>query len=156
MNATTEGQERAVAPAADRRELLSINHYHNAEHLANERTHLAYMRTAIAVISLGITMNRFSRYLTETEHIERSGPLDLLRSTSQIGLGNGPFRLLVDGAGAASLPAGRTGNRQWRISIAAAADRVAHGDCAARRRGGDHLDVSWMTCHLGAEAACYV
>ena len=59
MSAATEGQERAVAPAPDRRELVSISHYHNAEHRANERTHLAYMRTAIAVISLGTTMNRF-------------------------------------------------------------------------------------------------
>ena len=87
MSAATEGQGRAVAPAPDRRELLSISHYHNAEHLANERTHLAYMRTAIAVISLGITMNRFSRYLSESEGVERSRPLGLLRSTSQIGLG---------------------------------------------------------------------
>jgi len=87
MIAVTGGQERAVAPAPDRRELLSISHYHNAEHLANERTHLAYMRTAIAVISLGITMNRFSRFLFENEQADRSRRLILLRSTSQIGLG---------------------------------------------------------------------
>lgn len=87
MSTAAPGQDRAVAPAPDRRELLSITHYHNAEHLANERTHLAYLRTAIAVISLGITMNRFSRYLSETEHLERSRPPGLLENTSQIGLG---------------------------------------------------------------------
>ena len=43
MSAVAPGEERAVAPAPDRRELLSIAHYHDAEHLAKERTHLAYL-----------------------------------------------------------------------------------------------------------------
>lgn len=39
MSAVAPGQERAAAPAPDHHELLSIAHYHNAEHLANdERT----------------------------------------------------------------------------------------------------------------------
>jgi putative membrane protein len=36
------------------------------EHLANERTYLAYVRTSIALISFGITINRFSLFLIET------------------------------------------------------------------------------------------
>jgi putative membrane protein len=40
-----------------------------SEHLANERTHLAWVRTAIALISFGITINRFSLYLIETRRL---------------------------------------------------------------------------------------
>ncbi len=37
-----------------------------SEHLANERTYLAYVRTSIALITFGITINRFSLFLIET------------------------------------------------------------------------------------------
>jgi uncharacterized membrane protein YidH (DUF202 family) len=59
MSAVAPSQERAVAPAPDRGEPLSIAHYRNPERLADERTHHAYARTAIAVISLGITHESF-------------------------------------------------------------------------------------------------
>jgi putative membrane protein len=36
-----------------------------SDHLANERTHLAYVRSAVALISFGITINRFSVYLRD-------------------------------------------------------------------------------------------
>lgn len=39
--------------------------HHVAEHLANERTILAWIRTAIAVMTLGIGINRFSLFLQE-------------------------------------------------------------------------------------------
>ena len=39
--------------------------HHVAEHLANERTILAWIRTAIAIMTLGIAINRFSLFLIE-------------------------------------------------------------------------------------------
>ncbi|MFI5001739.1 MAG: YidH family protein [Reyranellales bacterium] len=36
---------------------------HVTEHLANERTILAWVRTAIAIMTLGVAINRFSLYL---------------------------------------------------------------------------------------------
>ena len=39
--------------------------HHVSEHLANERTILAWIRTAIAVMTLGIAINRFSLFLVE-------------------------------------------------------------------------------------------
>ncbi len=39
--------------------------HHVSEHLANERTILAWIRTAIAVMTLGIAINRFSLFLLE-------------------------------------------------------------------------------------------
>ena len=38
---------------------------HISDHLANERTILAWIRTAIAVITLGVAINRFSLFLLE-------------------------------------------------------------------------------------------
>jgi putative membrane protein len=42
--------------------------HHVSEHLANERTILAWVRTAIAIITLGIALNRFSLFLVEFAH----------------------------------------------------------------------------------------
>ena len=42
---------------------------HVTEHLANERTLLAWIRTAIAVMTLGIAINRFSLFLMEVHQI---------------------------------------------------------------------------------------
>lgn len=36
-----------------------------SEHLANERTFLAFFRTALALASFGITINRFALYLAQ-------------------------------------------------------------------------------------------
>lgn len=38
---------------------------HISDHLANERTILAWIRTAISVIALGVAINRFSLFLKE-------------------------------------------------------------------------------------------
>ena len=43
---------------------------HISDHLANERTILAWIRTAIAVIALGVAINRFSLFLMEFYRIE--------------------------------------------------------------------------------------
>lgn len=42
---------------------------HVTEHLANERTILAWIRTAIAIMTLGVAINRFSLFLMEVHQI---------------------------------------------------------------------------------------
>ncbi|MGE0578616.1 YidH family protein [Reyranella sp.] len=39
--------------------------HHVTEHLANERTVLAWVRTSIAVMTFGVALNRFSLFLLE-------------------------------------------------------------------------------------------
>jgi putative membrane protein len=39
--------------------------HHVTEHLANERTILAWVRTSIAVMTFGVALNRFSLFLLE-------------------------------------------------------------------------------------------
>src|SRR5215475_3925159 len=46
---------------------------HVSEHLANERTILAWIRTAIAIMTLGIAINRFSLFLVEFSRIVPGG-----------------------------------------------------------------------------------
>lgn len=41
-----------------------------SDHLANERTILAWIRTAISVIALGVAINRFSLFLMEFYRVE--------------------------------------------------------------------------------------
>lgn len=61
---------------------------HASEHLANERTHLAYLRTAFSLISLGITVNRFSLYLMQQNELPSTSRRGhLLAGTEQVGLG---------------------------------------------------------------------
>jgi len=55
-------------------------------HLSNERTYLSQLRTSIAFMSFGITLNRFSIYLLEHDRPLKSGLL-LLREGKYIGLG---------------------------------------------------------------------
>ena len=47
--------------------------HHVSEHLANERTMLAWIRTAIAVMTLGVGINRFSLFLVEFSKIVPGG-----------------------------------------------------------------------------------
>ena len=42
---------------------------HVTEHLANERTLLAWIRTAIAVMTLGVAINRFALFLMEIHQV---------------------------------------------------------------------------------------
>ena len=42
---------------------------HISDHLANERTALAWIRTAIAVMTLGVAINRFSLFLMEFHQV---------------------------------------------------------------------------------------
>jgi putative membrane protein len=42
---------------------------HVTDHLANERTFLAWIRTAIAVMTLGVAINRFALFLMEMHQV---------------------------------------------------------------------------------------
>ena len=42
---------------------------HVSEHLANERTILAWIRTSIAVMTLGVAINRFALFLMEMHQV---------------------------------------------------------------------------------------
>lgn len=46
---------------------------HISEHLANERTILAWIRTALAIMALGVGLNRFSLFLLEVGPLGRGG-----------------------------------------------------------------------------------
>lgn len=46
---------------------------HVSDHLANERTILAWIRTAISVIALGVAINRFSLFLREFYQVVPQG-----------------------------------------------------------------------------------
>jgi putative membrane protein len=54
---------------------------HLAEHLANERTYLAYLRTSVSLMSFGLAINRFSLYL---EHLHDE-PVSRRFSAAMIG-----------------------------------------------------------------------
>jgi putative membrane protein len=82
-------RQRDLAPKADAdANSISAEHGNLSEYLANERTHLAYLRTAISLISLGITVNRFSLYLQQHEELpSRPGRVDLLGGAASAGIG---------------------------------------------------------------------
>jgi putative membrane protein len=61
---------------------------HIRDHLANERTYLAYVRTSLALLSLGITINRFALFLLERNAMPAaSGAHATLVSAEQLGIG---------------------------------------------------------------------
>jgi putative membrane protein len=69
---------------------------HLSDHLANERTYLAYLRTAIALISFGITVNRFSLFLIQSKEASEKtvARFDLL-GVSRVGFGMVVFGLVL-------------------------------------------------------------
>lgn len=59
-----------------------------SDHLSNERTYLAYLRTAVSLMSFGIAINRFSIFLeTSNRTPESSRPAGKLIGSEQIGIG---------------------------------------------------------------------
>lgn len=70
-------------------------HYRVSQHLANERTHLAYVRTAVALISFGITINRFSLYLLQQQVLPEFKEGGILRDAERIGFGMVVFGVLL-------------------------------------------------------------
>ena len=68
--------------------------HHVSEHLANERTMLAWIRTAIAVMTLGVGINRFSLFLVEFSHVVPGGRTANIHA-EQLGIGMVGLGLLV-------------------------------------------------------------
>ncbi len=61
---------------------------HIRDHLANERTFLAYLRTSLSLLSIGISINRFSLYLLEKNTIPTGGGVrTTLVGAEQLGIG---------------------------------------------------------------------
>src|SRR5262252_9428474 len=58
-----------------------------SDHLANERTYLAWLRTAIALLSFGITLNRFSLYLQQSNRLTPDAHFGVLRDSADVGTG---------------------------------------------------------------------
>lgn len=95
-----------------------------ADHLANERTFLAYVRTSIALISFGITLNRFSAFKIEQDKLGPETPQQrlFLGDTGRVGLGLALFgiALLVAAAIKATLAERAIGRGTYqpdRVSI---------------------------------------
>jgi putative membrane protein len=60
---------------------------HVSEHLANERTILAWIRTSIAVITFGVAINRFSLFLMEIHQVVPGMRSDANRHVEKLGIG---------------------------------------------------------------------
>ena len=69
--------------------------HHVSEHLANERTMLAWIRTAIAVMTFGVGINRFSLFLVEFSKIVPGGGHAANAHAEQLGIGLVGLGLLV-------------------------------------------------------------
>jgi len=66
------------------------------DYLANERTFLAYLRTALSLLSLGISINRFSLYLLDRNLVSPTpGSSAMLRNTESFGTGMAVIGLLL-------------------------------------------------------------
>ena len=96
MSAAAHERRRSADVIEQARTDPSIRHYQAAEHLSNERTHLAYLRMAVSLVSLGIIVNRFSVYLSQNGELDAERrPVGLLRDAKQIGLGMVLYGFLV-------------------------------------------------------------
>ena len=102
---------------------------HFTDHAANERTFLAWIRTAIAVMALGFLLERFDllvAFATDTAGIELNGPLRARDSMTLIGL------ILVGcGAGLTALAAIRFNLNRAAINHPERRDRPLAGLDAA-------------------------
>jgi len=62
--------------------------HHLSEHLSNERTYLSYLRTAVSLISFGITINRFSLFLIQSNKTaEPTSPRFDMVGVGRVGFG---------------------------------------------------------------------
>ena len=69
--------------------------HHVSEHLANERTMLAWIRTAIAVMTFGVGINRFSLFLVEFSKMVPGSGHTANAHAEQLGIGLVGLGLLV-------------------------------------------------------------
>jgi putative membrane protein len=87
---------KSSAGAKDKPAGNTASQAHLSEHLANERTYLAYLRTSVSLISFGITVNRFSLFLIQSREIsERALNHFNLLGLSRVGFGMVIFGLLL-------------------------------------------------------------
>jgi putative membrane protein len=69
---------------------------HIRDHLANERTYLAYLRTSLSLLSLGVSVNRFSLYLLERNKISaESASGTTLVGAEYLGIGMAALGLIL-------------------------------------------------------------
>jgi putative membrane protein len=93
---STGGQESVVAGTEIRDLKAQQKHLHHvSEHLANERTVLAWIRTAIAVMTFGVGINRFSLFLVEFGKIVPGGGHAENVHAEQLGIGLVGLGLLI-------------------------------------------------------------
>jgi putative membrane protein len=60
---------------------------HISEHLANQRTYLAYLRTSVSLMGFGFAINRFSLYLEQFREMQiRHGSVSALVGSQQLGI----------------------------------------------------------------------
>jgi putative membrane protein len=59
---------------------------HLSEHLANERTYLAYLRTSVSLMSFGLAINRFSFYLEQFREMEIPKDSVSVHGSQQLGI----------------------------------------------------------------------
>jgi putative membrane protein len=69
---------------------------HIRDHLANERTYLAYLRTSLSLLSLGISVNRFALYLLEKNKISMDTSSGVtLAGAEDLGIGMAVLGLIL-------------------------------------------------------------
>jgi uncharacterized membrane protein YidH (DUF202 family) len=126
---------------------------HLSDHLANERTYLAYLRTSIALIGFGITINRFSIYLVQSKTLpERILSRWNLGGISRVGFGLVIFGLIHLGLGDHSLHPSQSRDRTWNLPSERNPTLDHHVDCASRRRAQPDLAVSALGVPLTAHS----
>ena len=74
------------------------SHQNTTEHLANERTYLAWLRTSFAILTLGFATNKFGQFLVELRaKSDQELPVGLLHGSRRFGLGMVHFVHVPDG-----------------------------------------------------------
>ena len=59
-----------------------------SEHLANERTYLAWLRTSFALLTLGFATNKFGQFMIELRaKSDQAAPMGILSGSRRFGLG---------------------------------------------------------------------
>jgi putative membrane protein len=77
------------------------------DHLANERTYLAWLRTAVAVMALGLGIAGFAHTTTTTTVV--AGAILVLAGTAGVCYGTVRYRQITDDLAAGRFRAGRRG-----------------------------------------------
>ncbi len=72
-----------------------VQHNKITEHLSNERTHLAWLRTSISMISLDIAINKLSLALFQANAMPTDRPPRWVGDGERMGLGLVVFGILV-------------------------------------------------------------